>query len=123
MTDTKAKWEEVSIMNIAHNFVLGPINAESLLKDPKHLLFTLSRYKFASKMLKDCKHILEIGCGEGIGTLMFLAETSAKITAIDFDEKQIKYALDNVHPFSKNRVTFICQDMISSSYKKKVMMV
>jgi 2-polyprenyl-3-methyl-5-hydroxy-6-metoxy-1,4-benzoquinol methylase len=120
MTNTKSLWKKVSGMNITHNFLLGPINAESLLKDPKHLLFTLSRYKFASKMLVDCKHILEIGCGEGIGTFMFLAETSAKITAIDFDEHQIDYALKNVLPFSKNRVTFLCKDMVSSPYEQKI---
>lgn len=114
---TKKIWKEVSSMNIQHSFTLGPINAESLLKDPKHLSFTLSRYKFAAKMMKRCKHIIEIGCGEGIGALMFLAETSAKVTAVDFDKSQIEYARRNVMPHANGRVEFICQDMISRAYE------
>ena len=116
MTRTKETWERISEMNIPHNFALGPINAESLLKDPKHLAFTLSRYKFAAKMMRKCKHIIEIGCGEGIGALMFLADTSAIVTAIDFDQTQIKYANEHVLPHARNRLTFICQDMISTAY-------
>lgn len=34
-------------------------------RDPKHLLFALSRYKFVSKMLEGYKNVLEIGCGDG----------------------------------------------------------
>lgn len=116
MTRTKDIWGKVSQMNLPTGFTLGPINAESMLKDPKHLAFTLSRYKFAAKMMSECKHIVEVGCGEGIGTFMFLSETSAKITAIDFDEAQIDYARKNVAPHTQGRVTFVCQDMISTPY-------
>ena len=116
MTHTKEVWKKVHEINIPHNFTLGPINAESLLKDPKHLAFTLSRYKFAMKMMRKCKHIIEIGCGEGIGALMFLADTSAIVTAINFDESQIEYANEHVLPHAQNRLTFICQDMVSTPY-------
>jgi len=34
--------------------------------DPRHLLFTLSRYKFVSKMFDGMNKVLEIGCGDGI---------------------------------------------------------
>jgi 2-polyprenyl-3-methyl-5-hydroxy-6-metoxy-1,4-benzoquinol methylase len=112
-TRTKRAWNEVSEMNLAFPFILGPINGESLLKDPKHLAFTLTRYKFAAKMMAGCKHILEVGCGEGLGVLMFLAETSARITAIDFDERQIEYIHEQVLPRDRgNRLTLICQDFI-----------
>lgn len=116
MTHTKETWERIGKMNIPHNFTLGPINTESLLQDPKHLAFTLSRYKFAAKMMSQCKHVIEIGCGEGIGVLMFLSDTSAKVTAMDFDETQIKYANEHVLPHAQNRLTFICQDMVSTPY-------
>lgn len=116
---TKQVWDKVSKMNISHNFILGPINAESLLKDPKHLAFSLSRYKFSAKMLHNCKHIIELGCGEGIGVLAFLKETSACITAIDFDQKQIEYAKANLLPFVHGRVKFICNNIITGSYKGK----
>lgn len=116
MSQTKEIWKKVSNMNRPYTFKLGHINSESLLKDPKHLAFTLSRYKFSAKMMKRCKHIIEIGCGEGIGTFVFLAETLAKITAIDFDKNQIEYAKHNVLPHGNNRIIFICQNIISKPY-------
>lgn len=116
MNRTKKVWEKVSKMNIPRNFTLGPIYAESLLKDPKHLAFTLSRYKFAAKMMKKCKHIIEVGCGEGIGTFMFLSDTSAIVTGIDFDNSQIAYANQHVLPYARDRLTFICQNLVSTPY-------
>ena len=116
MNRTKDVWQKVSDMNIKDNVVLGPINAESLLSDQKHLLFTLSRYKFSAQLLKKCNHIIEIGCGEGIGALSFLQETKAKVTAIDFDEQQIAYAQKNLQPRFK-RVKYLCRDMIENPYK------
>jgi hypothetical protein len=70
-SETKKVWNKIAGMNISYNFTLGPINAEDLLTDPKHFSFVLSRYKFATKMLKECNHIIEIGCGKGIGTLSY----------------------------------------------------
>jgi len=119
MNNTKKIWKKVSDMNIQDSLLLGPINAESLLKDPKHLAFTLSRYKFSAKILKKCGHIVEIGCGEGLGSMMFLAETKAKIAAIDFDNKQISYAKENIFPHTKGRVEFIQWDIAAKPYQGK----
>ena len=113
MGRTKKLWKKVKAMNVQHTIKLGPINTESLVKDPKHLAFTLSRYKFVVKMMGTCKHIVEIGCGEGVGALMLLAETSAKITAIDFDKSQIEYAREHVLPYGKGRLSFKHRDIIS----------
>ncbi len=114
MNKTKEAWLKASRMDVETNFLLGPINSETLIRDPKHLLFTLSRYKFSAKMLYGANHIIEIGCGEGIGSLMFLAETSAKVTAIDFDEKQISYARTYVLCHGRERLSFYCADLVSS---------
>jgi cyclopropane fatty-acyl-phospholipid synthase-like methyltransferase len=38
---------------------------EGWRRDPKHLAFTLSRYKFVSKMLQGFDDVLEIGAGDG----------------------------------------------------------
>ena len=116
MNQTKKIWNKVVEMNMSNNFLLGPVNAESILHDPKHLLFTLARYKFATKMLVNARHIVEIGCGEGIGALMFLAETKADITAIDFDQQQIAYAKNNVLSHGKGRLIFDCHDFVETSY-------
>jgi len=44
---------------------LGVMNSAVWHEDPKRLVFTLSRYKFVSKMLSGKKRVAEIGCGDG----------------------------------------------------------
>lgn len=112
---SKAKWDEVVALNIKDTFPLGPINAESLLHDPKHLCFTLSRYKFVVKMLAECKQIVEIGCGEGLGAFVFNADTKAKYLGVDFDEAQIEYAKKQVQPRLADRADFIRADLITET--------
>jgi 2-polyprenyl-3-methyl-5-hydroxy-6-metoxy-1,4-benzoquinol methylase len=52
--------------------------------DPKHLLFTLARYKFVAKMLAGCEHVLEVGCADAFGTRIVLQGVK-RLTATDFD--------------------------------------
>ena len=63
---------------------LGLSGSESWHEDPKHLLFTLARYKFVAKMLTGRRHALEVGCGDAFGTRIVQAEVE-RLTAIDFD--------------------------------------
>lgn len=116
---TKEAWRKVAQnawgTKAAPLVTLGPYNAHPLINDTKHLAFTLSRYKFAAKMLRKSQKILEIGCGEGLGTLTFLSETKATITALDFDLEQLKYAQTLV-PFVGGRVQFVHHNIISSPY-------
>jgi 2-polyprenyl-3-methyl-5-hydroxy-6-metoxy-1,4-benzoquinol methylase len=83
------------------NFVLGPYFANQALKAPRHLLFTLARYKCAAKMLIPgvASSVLELGCGEGFGTLL-LAEGENDVTGVDFDDAAIDHA--QVHIDSSN---------------------
>ena len=41
---------------------------ESWNNDPKRTVFTLSRYKFVSKVFEDLDSVLEIGCADAFGT-------------------------------------------------------
>jgi cyclopropane fatty-acyl-phospholipid synthase-like methyltransferase len=112
LSKTKAAWNKVQKdPELDKQLLLGRINSLSLSKDPKHLEFTLSRYKFAAKMLHDRQKIVDVGCGEGIGCLMLKAETKAKIIGIDFDLEQISYANEHIKPISG--VDFIYQDLIN----------
>ena len=52
--------------------------------DPKHMAFTLGRYKFVAKMLSGSKNVLEIGCGDGFASRIVLQEVE-NLTLIDFD--------------------------------------
>jgi 2-polyprenyl-3-methyl-5-hydroxy-6-metoxy-1,4-benzoquinol methylase len=64
---------------------LGLMTNQVWQDDPRHLLFTLSRYKFVSKMFSGRKHVLEVGCADAFGTRLVLQEVQ-KLTATDFDQ-------------------------------------
>lgn len=51
---------------------LGPYSSYTWRHDPRHLLFTLARYKFCAKLLQGCESVLEIGCGDAVGSPMLL---------------------------------------------------
>ena len=57
---------------------------ESWNCDPRRTLFTLSRYKFVSKMIAGSQEVLEIGCADAFGTRL-VQQSVKNITAIDFD--------------------------------------
>ena len=105
-------WEKVvnSIPNI--NLKLGKLTADTLLNESNHLLFTFSRYKFASKMIGNDKEVLELGCSEGIGSLI-IAENNCNIKAVDFDEDAILWAAENLK--NKN-IEFVNDDFINKKY-------
>ncbi len=63
---------------------LGLMTNQAWEDDPKHLLFTLSRYKFVAKLLSGAKNVLEVGCADAFGTRIVVQEVE-KLTAIDFD--------------------------------------
>jgi len=76
-----------------HQFIkpisLGPWTSFSLLNDPKHMCFVLSRYKFCAKILEGKKRILEIGCGDAFGTPI-VAQDADYLLAIDSDVRLIE---------------------------------
>lgn len=63
---------------------LGLMTNQAWEDDPKHLLFTLSRYKFVAKMLSGAKSVLEVGCADAFGTRIVVQEVE-KLMAVDFD--------------------------------------
>lgn len=65
-------------------FRMGARTGDSYISDPKHLLFSLSRYKFVSKMFAGLGNVLEVGCGDGFGTAI-VSQAVSKVTATDLD--------------------------------------
>lgn len=63
---------------------LGLMTSQAWYDDPKRITFTLSRYKFTSKMLSGCCNVLEVGCADAFGTRIVLQEVK-NLTATDFD--------------------------------------
>ena len=64
---------------------LGLMTNQVWEDDPKHLVFTLSRYKFVSKMLSGRSNVLEVGCADAFGTRLVQQEVQ-RLTATDFDQ-------------------------------------
>jgi len=72
--------------------VLGPYSSHIWRDDPRHLCFLLARYKFAAKMLEGKKEVLEIGCGDSLGTALVL-QCVEKVCAVDIEPLVIE---DNI---------------------------
>ena len=68
---------------------LGPWTSYSLVNDPKHMAFVLSRYKFCAKMFDGKKNVLEVGCGDGFGAPI-IAQSVEKLTGIDWEPRNIE---------------------------------
>lgn len=98
----KEKWEEVKNIidrDVDENLYFGKYNTNHIRNSLKHFMISMSRYKFVVKMLKYKKqlNVLEIGCGEGLGGLMFAQETSLKeYVGVDMDEQSIEWAKKNI---------------------------
>jgi 2-polyprenyl-3-methyl-5-hydroxy-6-metoxy-1,4-benzoquinol methylase len=65
---------------------LGPWTSYSLINDPKHMAFVLSRYKFCAKMLDGKSSVLEVGCGDAFGAPI-VAQAVDKLHCVDWEER------------------------------------
>jgi len=89
---------------------LGLMTNQAWQDDPKHLIFTLARYKFVAKMLSGRRAVLEVGCADAFGTRIVL-QTVGGLTAVDFDPVFVADAKARMDP----RWSFECKvhDMLS----------
>ena len=94
---------------------LGTYFAFNLWNTPRHLIFALSRYKFAAKLIGETpkRKVLELGCSEGLGTLI-LGESGHKVVGVDFDSEAIKWAKANLE--RKGNLSFKCDDFLGKTY-------
>src|SRR4051794_39090804 len=76
---------------------LGLMVNESWNQDPKRTVFTLSRYKFVSRMLQGRAKVVEIGCADAFGTRI-VQQTVGSVTAVDFDPVFIDDVMDRMDP-------------------------
>src|SRR5437660_12490479 len=67
---------------------LGPWSSYSLVHDPRHMCFVLSRYKFCAKMLQRKERVMEIGVGDALG-LPIVAQAVKQVIAVDWDQRSL----------------------------------
>lgn len=70
----------------------GPMSSFTWNSDPKRLLFVLSRYKFAARMLQGCNRVIEIGCGDGFGSRIVKQHVD-ELLLTDIDPKMVGEAM------------------------------
>jgi len=83
------KYKEGTESQFIRSLELGPWTSYSMMHDPKHMCFVLSRYKFVSKMLDGKKKVLEVGCGDGFG-FPIVAQAVSQLHGIDRDERLLE---------------------------------
>lgn len=104
------KWQEVKDYIGEERVSLGPVASYQLRNTPRRILFSLSHYKFAAKLLGEGKDVLEVGCGEGLGTCL-LAEFANKVIGIDIDVDAISEAK---RIFASERTDFLTVDILKA---------
>jgi 2-polyprenyl-3-methyl-5-hydroxy-6-metoxy-1,4-benzoquinol methylase len=110
------QWFSVaSVMNDTGKIILGEYGSHCFYKNPRQLLYSLSYYKFAAKMIGKNKKTLDVGCNEGLGTYL-LAKECGFTKGIDFDEKAIDIAQKN---FSSVFLQFSKNDFLKYSTDEK----
>tara|TARA_X000000950_G_C13869800_1_gene642387 strand:- start:80 stop:754 length:675 start_codon:yes stop_codon:yes gene_type:complete len=94
----------------------GPMSSYTWNTDPKRLLFVLSRYKFAARVLEGSKNVIEIGCGDGFASRI-VKQHVQDLVITDADPLMIKSSLKlQSQDFP---ITAICHDFCSAPLDKK----
>lgn len=93
-----------------NKITLGSYTSYEWVTDPKHLIFSLSRYKFVSRMLKGKKNVLEIGAGDGFKSRIVSTEVGqldlSDVTLSSRDQFKLSHLNDNkyfIHDFTKKK--------------------
>ena len=96
---------------------LGLMNSKVWSEDPKRLIFTLSRYKFVSKMFNGIDSVLEIGCGDGFGSKI-VNQTVKNLTISDYDPLFIDRF--NADLNTKSDIKAVTHDFLEKEFAKSV---
>ena len=86
------------------------------LADPARVVFSLTRYKFVSRMLDGFERVLEVGCADGFGSTI-VSKTVRELTCVDIDEELINSAISSVGNYSPN-IIFNHGDIMSTNFLK-----
>lgn len=92
-------------------YEMGSYASHTWRNDPRHLLFSMARYKFCAKMLEGKKRVLEVGCGDGF-CLPIMLQTVDMVHGTDIEPTLINQL--NASPLAK-RCEFTVNNMIEES--------
>ncbi len=89
---------------------MGPWTSHIWRTDPRHMCFLLSRYKFVAKLLAGKSSVLEVGCGDAVGTPIVL-QTVGSIHGIDFEPLVLADAIERYQREGVERASFAVHDV------------
>ncbi len=104
-------WTSVKEMRGDYKILWGKHLSYQAFNSPRKILYMMSYYKFASKIIGFKKRILDIGCGEGMGTWL-LAVECGQAKGIDIDCEAIEVGRNN---WKAPRISFDCIDFLNLS--------
>lgn len=118
MGHAKETWDKVEEFVSGYGeIVLPSLVTKEIKADFKHLPYSLSRYKFAGKMLEGKKSVIEVGCNAGFKTMM-LSQFVEKVVGLDYSESAIKFANEN---YADEKRSYLCADITQMEpFKEKV---
>jgi 2-polyprenyl-3-methyl-5-hydroxy-6-metoxy-1,4-benzoquinol methylase len=93
---------------------LGRYHSYQTHRTPRRMLYVLSYYKFAAKMIGEGKRVLDIGCNEGLGSWL-IAKECGFCKGVDFDEEAIGVAQKN---YNDPSIAFEYLDFFNLSEQK-----
>ena len=109
MNDSRSKWDPVvELMKGAEPVSFGAMHSYHCRHSPRRILYTLSYYKFAAKLIGSKARVLDIGCGEGLGTWM-LAKECGFAHGMDLDPDLIETAKTN---WCDDSIEFSCANFL-----------
>ena len=118
MGHAKETWDKVEEFVSGYGEIaLPPLVTKEIKADFKHLPYSLSRYKFAGKMLEGKKSVIEVGCNAGFKTMM-LSQFVETVVGLDYSESAIKFANEN---YADEKRSYLCADITQMEpFKEKV---
>lgn len=109
------KWNSAkAMMSSSEALTLGPYFSHIVRRSPRRLLHILSYYKFAAKMIGNNKKVMDVGCSEGLGSII-LGEFAERFLGVDIDAPAIEIAKKS---FQSEKVSFQCADFLNADLGK-----
>ncbi|HEY4824552.1 MAG TPA: class I SAM-dependent methyltransferase, partial [Solirubrobacteraceae bacterium] len=113
MSDERSRWDsvadEMSERLGGRRVEFGRHVSYWFENSPRRALYSMSYYKFAAKLIGGAKRVLDVGCGEGLGTWL-LAKECGYARGVDLDEDAIGVAQRN---WDDERIDFDCVDFLA----------
>ena len=97
---------------------MGPWTSHIWRHDPRHIGFLLARYKFVAKMLGGRDKVMEVGCGDAVGTPVVL-QTVKKVHGVDFEPLVLNDAIARYKREGVTNASFAVHDMLKEPVNDK----